>query len=398
MNNILCFVFAVFAMFPMVGVNAQVLADTNIVRNQSYCERKFTNTPGYNILKCALPMFAASAMSISFDKRLKETRDFGWPTYKYKYDDYLQYAPLITKYGMKIGGVDGKATWGQMLTADVISAATMAAIVNGLKYSVKRMRPDNSKRNSFPSGHSATAFMAATMLQKEYGHISPWVSFAAYTPATLVAVSRMLNNRHWMSDVLFGAGVGIASVELGCYLSDLIFKNHTYGVVSDNKVDYSAVSSYIEYSVAYSALMAPNYNVDGVAARGYYGISSSVSGAYLFNSGWGIGGTVNMMSALLTKDAGMVGATQYMTGPEYSMSLIPRLFWNAKVHVGVGTNLFNQEPEELVFTSLAGTSLLWKVSGTFGVRAYANFVLTPYQVRRNTNYFSSGLSVCMLID
>ena len=129
MNNILCFVFAVFAMFPMVGVNAQVLADTNIVRNQSYCERKFTNTPGYNILKCALPMFAASAMSISFDKRLKETRDFGWPTYKYKYDDYLQYAPLITKYGMKIGGVDGKATWGQMLTADVISAATMAAIV-----------------------------------------------------------------------------------------------------------------------------------------------------------------------------------------------------------------------------------------------------------------------------
>ena len=51
--------------------------------------------------------------------------------------------------------------------------ALMATAVNSLKYSCKVMRPDGSTRNSFPSGHTATAFMAATMLHKEYGHLSP---------------------------------------------------------------------------------------------------------------------------------------------------------------------------------------------------------------------------------
>lgn len=75
-------------------------------------------------------------------------------------------------------------------------------------------RPDGSNNKSFPSGHTATAFMAATMLHKEYGGRSPWYSIAGYSMATVTGVSRMLNNKHWLSDVLVGAGIGILGVSV----------------------------------------------------------------------------------------------------------------------------------------------------------------------------------------
>jgi hypothetical protein len=99
----------------------------------------------------------------------------------------------------------------------------MAVAVNGLKYTVKRIRPDGSRHNSFPSGHTATAFMTATMLHKEYGWRSPWFSIGGYTAAAVTGVSRILNNKHWMTDVASGAAIGIGSVHLGYFITDKIF-------------------------------------------------------------------------------------------------------------------------------------------------------------------------------
>jgi hypothetical protein len=100
----------------------------------------------------------------------------------------------------------------------------MAGTVNGIKYSVGRIRPDGSRYNSFPSGHTATAFMTASMLHKEYGWRNPWFSIGGYTAAAVTGISRICNNRHWLSDVVTGAAVGIGAVELGYFLTDLIFK------------------------------------------------------------------------------------------------------------------------------------------------------------------------------
>ena len=103
-----------------------------------------------------------------------------------------------------------------MLTADAFSAALMAISVNAIKYTAKVQRPDGSNYKSFPSGHTATAFMTATMLHKEYGlTISPWISVAGYSVAAATGISRQFNNRHWLSDVLVGAGIGILTTELG---------------------------------------------------------------------------------------------------------------------------------------------------------------------------------------
>lgn len=189
--------------------------------------QKVQRTSAYQITKQGVPLLFASALATTIDKRIQETRQANMSSFSYHFDDYLQYAPMAAMFGMKLAGVKGRSNWGEMMTADVFSAALMAGVVNGLKYTVKRDRPNHSKNNSFPSGHTATAFMAATMLYKEYKDLSPWVGIGAYSAATLVAAGRMMNNRHWLSDVLAGAGIGIMSTEVGYILSDLIFRKET---------------------------------------------------------------------------------------------------------------------------------------------------------------------------
>ncbi|MBP5561181.1 MAG: phosphatase PAP2 family protein [Muribaculaceae bacterium] len=141
-------------------------------------------------------------------------------------DNYTQYVPLALSIGLKMGGYEGRSDWPRFWASSAMSAAIMAGFVNGIKYTASEMRPDGSTRNSWPSGHTATAFMAATILHKEYGLTrSPWFSVGAYSLATATGVMRVLNNRHWISDVLSGAGIGILSVELGYGICDLLFKN-----------------------------------------------------------------------------------------------------------------------------------------------------------------------------
>lgn len=170
----------------------------------------------------------------NFDTDIYAIRNCAIPGFDYEYDDYLQYAPAGVMLALKASGYESRSSWGRMLASDALSVAVMSAAVNGVKYSVGRLRPDGSARNSFPSGHTATAFMTATMLHKEYGWRSPWFSIGGYTAATVTGVSRLMNNRHWMTDVMAGAAIGIGSVHLGYYLGDLIFKDKG---ISDSYVE-----------------------------------------------------------------------------------------------------------------------------------------------------------------
>ena len=131
-------------------------------------------------------------------------------------DDYTQFFGPAMVVGLKLGGYEGRSDWPRLLASAGMSYAIMAALVNGIKYTAKEMRPDGSTANSWPSGHTATAFVGATLLHKEYGLTrSPWWSVAGYGVATATGVMRVLNNRHWISDIMSGAGIGIMSTELG---------------------------------------------------------------------------------------------------------------------------------------------------------------------------------------
>lgn len=141
--------------------------------------------------------------------------------YNMHIDDFLQYAPAVAVYGLNLGGIKGKNSVVEQTFLLLKSELVMSAVVYTLKNTTDVPRPDNSTYNSFPSGHTAQAFVAATFLHKEYGHKSIWYSIGGYSVATTVGVMRVMGNRHWLSDVFVGAGIGILSTEL-------VYATHQY--------------------------------------------------------------------------------------------------------------------------------------------------------------------------
>jgi membrane-associated phospholipid phosphatase len=95
------------------------------------------------------------------------------------------------------------------LGTDMLSAQIVAqAVTVALKVSTRRERPDGSNKHSFPSGHASTTFATATVLQRHLG----WrAAVPTYTLATYVAMSRLQENRHFLSDVVFGSALGIVA-------------------------------------------------------------------------------------------------------------------------------------------------------------------------------------------
>ena len=190
----------------------------------------------YQMSYAAVPLIISGVIVQSADDRFRDMRNNYLPRVRFHTDDYLQYAPAALMLGLKAAGLPGRSSWGRMLVSDAFSTGIMAITINSLKYTCRVMRPDGSSRNSFPSGHTATAFMTATMLHKEYGLThSPWYSIGGYAVATLTGLMRIANNKHYLSDVMVGAGVGILSAELGYWLADLIFKKR--GMVSPERME-----------------------------------------------------------------------------------------------------------------------------------------------------------------
>ena len=156
------------------------------------------------------------------DKRIVKFGGITQPALKSA--DFLQYSPVAILYAMKAFGVEGRSDWPRMITADIASVAIMNLIARPTKHIIKRERPDGRAFNSYPSGHTATAFMTAQMLHKEYGEtLSPWISVAGYGIAATTGIFRVIANRHWCSDVLGGAAIGIFSTELAYELTDILF-------------------------------------------------------------------------------------------------------------------------------------------------------------------------------
>lgn len=133
-------------------------------------------------------------------------------------DDFSQYAPAAAIYGLNLFGVKGRHDVADQTIILGTAYALMGLTVGSVKTLTKVERPDGSARNSFPSGHTATAFVGAEMLRREYWDVSPWIGIAGYAVAAGTGFFRMYNNRHWLTDVIAGAGIGILSVETAYWL------------------------------------------------------------------------------------------------------------------------------------------------------------------------------------
>ena len=172
-----------------------------------------------------VPLLTFGFIAKANKKNFRAARNNFIPAYENRFDDNLQLVPLVVASGLNFAGYQGRSKTWRYLVSGGMSFAWCALFVNTIKYSAKEMRPDGSTANSFPSGHTCTAFTAATIMHKEYGLTrSPWWSVFAYGCATTTGIMRTLNNRHWISDVLVGAGLGIISTDLGYMCADWIFK------------------------------------------------------------------------------------------------------------------------------------------------------------------------------
>lgn len=130
-------------------------------------------------------------------------------------DDYIQYLPAVANLGLGLTGVKARHPFRERVAVTATAYVAMAAMTNATKYLVKERRPDSDSRNSFPSGHTATAFTGAELMREEYGNL---IGLGAYTVASGVAVLRLYNDRHWANDLLAGAGIGILSARIGYWL------------------------------------------------------------------------------------------------------------------------------------------------------------------------------------
>ena len=170
------------------------------------------------------PMVLAGATAVAWrdDGFFSRGAVYDWrqrthPGFSHDADDYLQFAPVAVIALLDMAGVqaaDGYRDLKDQISLAVGSQLMMAALVFPLKEWTAIERPNGANRHAFPSGHTAQAFLAATLLHRTFGRTNKWYSIAGYTAAAATGTMRVLNNAHWLTDVLAGAAIGIVSVNL----------------------------------------------------------------------------------------------------------------------------------------------------------------------------------------
>jgi len=148
----------------------------------------------------------------SYDARNDINHLFGPGRHTYV-DNYLQFAPYLELGGVLLAGVESRNDRVNLGLVILKSEAFMLASVFAVKNLTNITRPDGTA-TAFPSGHTAQAFLAASIVHTELREKSQWYGIGAYTIATSVGVLRMVNDKHWQSDVVAGAGFGILSAHL----------------------------------------------------------------------------------------------------------------------------------------------------------------------------------------
>lgn len=146
-------------------------------------------------------------------------------------DDIAQYVPAASVYALNAMGIQGKNNFKDRTLILATSYLLVAGTTLPLKSITKVQRPDGTSFNSFPSGHTATAFAGAEFLWQEYKDESIWYGVSGYIVASGTGLFRIYNDRHWLTDVAAGAGIGILCTKTAYWLypkmQKLFFKKET---------------------------------------------------------------------------------------------------------------------------------------------------------------------------
>jgi len=376
---------------------------------------KIISKRSFQMTYVGVPLIIGGLIVKEEDDHFRNLRNSYIPDFKNHYDDYLQYSPAVAMLALKACGVEGRSSWGRMLMSDLFSVGLMAASVNSTKYTMKVPCPDGSTRNSFPSGHTATAFMLATMLHKEYGLTqSPWYSIGGYSAAAATAVTRIMNNRHWLSDIMVGAGIGILSTEMGYLFADLIFKDRglRHDLLSYNNFDYKRPPSFFGLSMGFN-LMPTHFNLSPeIELKASPGSKMQLEGAWFKNRYFGIGGEFSALSMPLSLvrpiadvakegvvykvdalESGPLDIISTYAGPYFSFPLTDHCLIGSKLLVGVSYSPANSisayyKTEE---TGISGKQKIEDIKHSYNIGyetgISVNYIIKPkLSVRIYTDY------------
>lgn len=296
----------------------------------------------FQMTYAGVPLILGGLIEKHQDTKFRSLRNDFMPEFHRPFDNYTQYIPAVVMYGMKAAGVKSRSSWGRMILSDALSAAIMAGSVQYLKHSTNITRPDGSDNHSFPSGHTATAFMTATMLSKEYGHLSPWVSVGSYALATTTGLMRVANNKHWISDVMVGAGFGIISTEMGYWLADMICNKKGLLIPPSQEqraIYYNQRPSFLGVYLGFNVPLS-HYDIDEAHEfETSTGTTLGVEGAYFFSPYIGLGGrmSISNMQYILNGNEAPENTFNFYSlyvGPYFSLPLSPRWRVGSKVLIG----------------------------------------------------------------
>lgn len=218
-------------------------------RNSSFNYGEYSFRPKQLILPASLFTFGALGTTLrpykDFNEKVRDKISDLRGNHKTKVDNYIQYLPTATHLLLGLTRVRHKNSFVQRLSVDATSAISLTVLTNVMKSTFREKRPDSNSKNSFPSGHTATAFMGAELMRIEYG---PYWGIGGYSVATAVGLLRIYNERHWVNDVIAGAGIGILSARIGYWMLPF-YNKWFFGKVSerhdsDRAISFTALPSF----------------------------------------------------------------------------------------------------------------------------------------------------------
>lgn len=246
----------------------------------------------------SVPLITGALLLKGEDTHFRNMRGEHIPkTYK-RNETYIQYLPIAVTLGLKAFGVESRSSWARMAVSGAAGGAIMLAATQSMKHLISTGRPDNSDDHSFPSGHTATAFVTATILHREYGHIHPLVSIGGYATAAATGILRIRKNRHWASDVAAGAGIGILATELGYCITDALFRNKGLDITGREDIisNRGYKPSFVGIRTGFNVPLGNFRLNDMLDFRTSGGYCAAVEGAYFVNTYIGIGGKIGTAS------------------------------------------------------------------------------------------------------
>jgi len=261
---------------------------------------------------------------------LYQPRHFG------KEDYAVALTPLAATWALKTLGVPSKSSWKRMIMANSMALAMHVGVTQGLKHTVSEMRPNGEDDNSFPSGHTSLAFMSATILSREYGHLSPWVSIGGYGCASATQFLRMRHNNHWINDTFVGAGIGMLSANLAYFLTDKILGKEEIVTVEDRMKYHARLMAMINNPSGIRFMMGTEWgsktvkmeDLEIIDMLGNEAVEMKVStpynvgveGSWFLNPVFAVEGLVSMSTAHARLDITPKGGASVISGGK-SMSM-----------------------------------------------------------------------------